>query len=86
MTRISKNECEIKSLFEKKIQVESLSIPVDYEWNSWYGNVENNIQNLNLEFDEIHVFGVGAVSHAFFWVMQNWPGKITGKRRCICKD
>ena len=75
-----------KSVFHEQIKDETDLLPSDYEWNSWYGDAGSAPNISNLEFDEIHVFGVGAVSHGFFWVLQNWPKKIHGTIHLIDHD
>ena len=75
-----------KSIFQEHIQKDTCLLPPNYEWNSWYGNTGDGPQATKLVFDEIHVFGVGAVSHGFFWILQNWPEKIHGTIHLIDHD
>ena len=47
-----------KSIFHEHIEDAMHLLPADYEWNSWYGDAGSAPNVSDLEFDEIHVFGV----------------------------
>ena len=61
-------------------------MPQNFSWTAWFGNGDAPPRDLDLHFEEMHVFGVGAVSHGFLWILKNWPHDITGTIHLIDPD
>ena len=61
-------------------------LPPDHVWNSWYGDARQMPEAGDIDLGEIHVFGVGAVSHGALWVMRDWPGRIRGRIHLVDPD
>ena len=74
------------SFGKNNISDQNSLIPQTFSWNSWFGESDNPPENMDLYFDEMHIFGVGAVSHGFFWILKNWPRDITGTIHLIDPD
>lgn len=45
-----------------------------------------NFACMNLDLQETHLFGVGAVSHGFIWLLEHWPGLIKGNLNLVDQD
>lgn len=76
-----------KTIFrDSSISENMIPIPPDFKWSAWYGDF-NSMESLpELSFDDVHVFGVGAVSHGLFWLLNHWPAKISGKIQLVDPD
>jgi len=61
-------------------------LPQDFEFSAWYGTSESPPTNLNLHFDDVHFFGIGAVAHGLLWILERWPYEITGNLHLIDHD
>ena len=64
-------------------------LPVPYEWDAWYGAAPGRgapAAGERLDLGEVHVFGVGAVSHALLWIVARWPGGVTGTVHLVDPD
>lgn len=68
------------------IEDQILPMPSQFFWNAWFGNGDVPPIDLNLHFEEMHIFGVGAVSHGFLWILKNWPHDIDGTVHLIDPD
>ena len=76
----------IKVIFTNNNSEQSSFIPSNFYWNIWSEKDNLPPQDLNIKLDDIYVFGVGAVSHGFFWILNNWPSEITGTIHLIDSD
>jgi hypothetical protein len=62
------------------------AIPQDYKYSTCYGGINPISEKSELYFDNVHVFGVGAVSHSMLWILNHWPGSLTGSLHLIDPD
>ena len=76
-----------KMIFGKSSIADKISpMPRNFSWTAWFGKCDLPPSDLDLHFEEMHVFGVGAVSHGFLWILKNWPHGITGTVHLIDPD
>ena len=61
-------------------------MPSPYVWNCWYDESCTPPNNFDLCFDNMYIFGIGAVSHSLLWILNQWPHKITGSIHLIDYD
>ena len=76
-----------KRLFADALGERSKPLPADLEWSAWdYGRNDPapGVQSINL--DDLHIIGVGAVTHALLWVLQRWPSQVAGRVLLIDSD
>lgn len=78
----------LKSVFGIGARRGAARLPVPHVWDAWYGANPAGAPAAGerLDLGEIHVFGVGAVSHALLWVASRWPGGITGTVHLVDPD
>ena len=80
----------LKSVFGLGSRRGAARLPASHEWNAWYGapldGAPAPAASSGLDLGEVHVFGVGAVSHALLWIVRRWPGRVTGRVRLIDPD
>lgn len=61
-------------------------LPPDFELSAWYGTKDLPPVDLDLHFDDVHFFGIGAVTHGLLWILERWPYKVTGNLHLIDHD
>lgn len=62
-------------------------IPADYTWNAWrFGSEDISPQVMPLHFNDVHVIGVGAVTHGLLWCLERWNAPVSGQIRLIDQD
>ena len=67
-------------------------IPSAYEWDAWHGPPAAAgppaapMGPEPLDIGEVHVFGVGAVTHALLWLLRRWPGGVAGTLHLVDPD
>lgn len=65
-------------------------IPAEYEWDVWRtchpGAAAAPPGKTPLDIGEVHVFGVGAVTHALLWLLRRWPGGAVGTLHLVDPD
>ena len=80
----------VKSVFGIGAARGAARLPVPHEWNAWYGAAPGGraepAADERLDLGEVHVFGVGAVSHALLWIASRWPGGVTGTVHLVGPD
>ena len=80
----------LKSVFGIGARRGAARLPAPYEWSAWYGEASGDAgapaASSCLDLGEVHVFGVGAVSHALLWIVGRWPGRVTGRLHLIDPD
>lgn len=80
----------LKSVFGLGARCGAARLPVPHEWDAWHGAALGDAPApaafSSLDLGEVHVFGVGAVSHALLWIVRRWPGRVTGRVHFIDPD
>ena len=80
----------IKSVFSIGEARGAARLPDPYEWSAWPGAaaaaLEAPAEDAELDLGEVHVFGVGAVSHALLWLLRRWPGGVRGRLHLVDPD
>ena len=82
----------IKSVFEVGEARGADRIPAEYEWDAWHGPPAAAGPPAAppggepLDIGEVHVFGVGAVTHALLWLLRRWPGGVAGTLHLVDPD
>lgn len=80
----------LKSVFGLGARRGAARLPAPYEWSAWYGAACGDASpppaSAGLDLGEVHVFGVGAVSHALLWIVARWPGRVSGRLHLIDPD
>ena len=46
----------------------------------------HGLETEEMDVGQTHVFGVGAVTHAFLWLLQRWPARVTGQLELVDQD
>ena len=76
-----------KRVFEVELGSKLRFMPDDYEWSAGnYGTQGENPPAGELNLDDLHLFGVGAVSHGLLWVLERWPYGVRGSIHLIDQD
>ena len=80
-----------KSVFAIGAERGALPLPASYEWDAWYGAAPAAAGPLrppapDLDLGEVHAFGIGAVAHALLWILERWPGRVTGTLHLVDPD
>lgn len=76
-----------KSIFTVELGNKITPLPSVFIWNLWtYGNGDFSPGIAMLNFDDIHIFGVGAVSHGMLWLLERWPSEVTGSIQLVDHD
>jgi molybdopterin/thiamine biosynthesis adenylyltransferase len=78
-----------KSIFNDALADRCKMLPSDYFWSSWYGEAGHQTtlsSNFDLNMDDVHIFGVGSVTHSLVWLLERWPGKVSGNLYLIDHD
>ncbi|MBI2412875.1 MAG: ThiF family adenylyltransferase [Deltaproteobacteria bacterium] len=61
-------------------------LPDDYVWSAWdHGHGESG-NVLPLDLNDLHIFGVGAVTHGLLWLLERWPAEVKGILHLIDPD
>ena len=82
----------LKSVFEVGEARGAARIPPAYEWDAWHGPPAAAgppaapPSAAPLDIGEVHVFGVGAVTHALLWLLRRWPGGVAGTLHLVDPD
>ena len=79
----------VKSVFSIGAARGAERLPASYEWDVRYGATgadQGEAAEAGLDLGEVHVFGVGAVSHAMLWALARWPGGVTGTLHLVDPD
>jgi|GEM_PF-2695860 len=76
-----------KSIFAVELGGRIIPLPSEFRWNLWtYGNGDFSPEIRSLNFDDLHIFGVGAVSHSMLWLLERWPSEVSGSIHLIDHD
>jgi hypothetical protein len=76
-----------KRLFADALGDRAVPIPADFAWSAWsYGRNDPAPPIQSITFNDLHVIGVGAVSHSLLWVLQRWPAQVVGRVSLIDSD
>lgn len=76
-----------KTLFSDALGDRARPLPVEFRWSAWdYGENATEPGAMPLRFEDLHVFGVGAVTHGMLWVMERWPADISGDMHLVDQD
>lgn len=76
-----------KTLFSDALGGRVRRLPADFCWSAWdYGENGAGPGAMPLRFEDLHVFGVGAVTHGILWVLERWPADISGDMHLIDQD
>lgn len=82
----------LKSIFAVDKAHGAVRIPAAYGWDVWrstptiaepFGTPSGGDP---LNIGEVHVFGVGAVTHALLWLLGKWPGNVMGTLHLVDPD
>lgn len=80
----------LKSVFAVGAERGAARIPAEYGWSAWCvshpGAAAAPPGKTPLDIGEVHVFGVGAVTHALLWLLRRWPGGATGTVHLVDPD
>lgn len=60
-------------------------------YSEWTGDLREpfgvpNLGVTELNLGQTHVFGVGAVTHGFVWLLEQWPAKVLGNVALVDRD
>ena len=75
----------VKSVFSIGEARGAVRLPDPYEWNALHGGAWVE-QEEGLDLGEVHVFGVGAVTHAMLWALAKWPWGVAGTLHLVDPD
>jgi hypothetical protein len=76
-----------KALFSDALKDRAGPALGNFAWSVWdYGTGEEEPKPREVEFDDVHFFGVGAVTHGLLWVLERWPLEVKGTIRLIDQD
>lgn len=75
----------VKSVFSIGAARGAVRLPGPYEWNALHGGAWVE-QEEGLDLGEVHVFGVGAVTHAMLWALARWPRGVAGTLHLVDPD
>lgn len=76
-----------KRLFADGLGTRATLLPPEFEWSVWdYGHGSSPPPVDTLYFDDVHVIGVGAVTHGMLWLLERWPSRATGLLHLIDQD
>ena len=78
----------LKSVFSVGAARGAARLPNPYEWSAWPAATASWAPAADAELDlgEVHVFGVGAVTHALLWLLRRWPGGVRGRLHLVDPD
>ena len=78
----------LKSVFSIGEARGAARLPDPYEWSAWPAAAAPGAPTDGEELDlgEVHVFGVGAVTHALLWLLCRWPGDVRGRLHLVDPD
>lgn len=75
-----------KNLFADALNGRAKFLPESYMWSAWdFGNGDSPPCQ-PLDFNNLYVIGVGAVTHGMLWLLERWPLPITGTIHLIDQD
>jgi len=76
-----------KKIFADALGDKAKQVPTDFEWSAWdYGKGGAAPATAPLHFASLHIFGVGAVTHGFLWLLERWPATVTGTIDLVDQD
>lgn len=68
-----------KFLFKDALGEQIEFLPSNFEWSAWDYGLNYKAPSIKpITFDDVHVFGVGAVSHGLLWLLERWPFEVSG--------
>ena len=78
----------LKSVFSIGERRGAARLPDPYEWSAWPAATAPlaPAADAKLDLGEVHVFGVGAVTHALLWLLRRWPGGVSGRLHLVDPD
>ena len=78
----------VKSVFSIGAARGAERLPASYEWDAREGTGEADPgeDGTGLDLGVVHMFGVGAVSHAMLWALARWPGGVAGTLHLVDPD
>lgn len=76
-----------KILFADGLRTRVRPLPATFIWSAWdYGANDPTPTVVPIRLDDMHVFGVGAVTHGLLWVLNRWPTTVSGSLHLIDAD
>lgn len=76
-----------KAVFADALGERSRQLPTEWEWSAWdYGKNGPAPDPGPLLLDDVHMFGVGAVSQGLLWLLEHWPEEVRGSLHLIDQD
>jgi len=75
-----------KFIFKDALSEKIAEMPSNYGWLTWYGGTTAIPTNLKLYLEDVHIFGIGAVTHGLLWILERWPEEVTGTIHLVDHD
>ena len=76
-----------KTVFADALGDRGIRIPVEYRWSVWDFGQNGECPSVQpIHLPDVHVFGVGAVTHAMLWPLLRWPAEVSGRLHLVDHD
>jgi len=76
-----------KVVFADALGGRSRQLPSEWVWSAWdYGRNGPAPDPEPLLLDDVHIIGVGAVTHGLLWLLERWPAEVRGTMHLIDQD
>ncbi len=76
-----------KAIFADALGEQSRQLPAEWTWSAWdYGQNGPAPDPGPLLLEDVHLFGVGALSHGLLWLLERWPEEVRGNLHLIDQD
>jgi hypothetical protein len=75
-----------KAVFADCLTGRTTAMPPAHEWSAWDIDTGSPPPPGSLDIPDLHIFGVGAVSHGLLWLLERWPSSLRGTIHLVDPD